>query len=428
MFGLEKFGDGICLHRIARFFAQHAIDMAALSQRAIVITGSNGKGSTARLAAAALEGAGYSAGCFTSPHLFDVRERFRLGDAMIPEPTFAAHVATVRAFSDALPPGDRMGAFEFLFLVAVLWYEQERPDVVVWEAGLGGRYDPVRALQARVSALTSIEREHTDILGATEELIAFDKIDALASGGRLVVSASVDRSMYERIASYCALAGKTPVFAADAFTVANAANTAAGTRFDLLASTGARMTDCALRLIGRHQIDNAVAALLAASAWRGAEGEDGRDLLDGMAQAGWAGRLEQVSAAPEIWIDVGHTPRGVAAATAAFLDFTPREKVLVVFGVTAGKDVANIARIVAGRFDRFILTRAHKAGADPALFTSAFAGKDVVSEPDISRAAALARSRAYAGGLTLLVLGGHFLAAEFQRAWAGRDPRELEFL
>ena len=80
------------------------------------------------------------------------------------------------------------GAFEFLFLLAVLWYQDKKPDAIVWEAGIGGRYDPVRSVCATVSALTSIELEHTDILGTTEELIAYDKVDALAPGGTVILS------------------------------------------------------------------------------------------------------------------------------------------------------------------------------------------------------------------------------------------------
>jgi dihydrofolate synthase/folylpolyglutamate synthase len=58
----------------------------------------------------------------------------------------------------------------------MLWFQDEKPDAIVWEAGIGGRYDPVRTVRASVSALTSIELEHTELLGSTEELIAYDKI------------------------------------------------------------------------------------------------------------------------------------------------------------------------------------------------------------------------------------------------------------
>src|SRR6185503_770978 len=198
MFGLSKFGDGIGLHRIERFFQQMRVDRASLSRKSIVVTGSNGKGSTSRFITAAIGATGLKVGCFTSPHLFDVRERFTLGDTMVSKEEFDRHAKTVLDFNTTQPEGDRIGAFEFLFLLAVLWYQEKKPDAIVWEAGIGGRYDPVRSVCAVVSALTSIELEHTEILGATEELIAYDKIDALAPGGTVVLSPGIDARLSAR--------------------------------------------------------------------------------------------------------------------------------------------------------------------------------------------------------------------------------------
>mgnify|MGYP003525011886 CR=1 FL=1 len=94
------------------------------------------------------------------------------------------------------------------------------------------------------------------------------------------------------------------------------------------------------------------------------------------------------------------------------------------------KEVAAIAATVAGRFDHFILTRAHKAGADVALFTEIFRkhGSDVTLAVDTTEAARMAKERAQREGMSVLALGGLFLSAEVQRAWNGGDPTSLEFL
>jgi dihydrofolate synthase/folylpolyglutamate synthase len=424
MFGLQKFGDGIGLTRILHFYREFGIDTGALSRRSIVVTGSNGKGSTSRFLEAALTASGRRAGLFTSPHLFDYRERFVIGDMRIPQEAFDRHAATVLSFNQRRPDGDRLGAFEFLFLVAILWFEEEKPDAIVWEAGIGGRYDPVRTLRSPLGILTGLELEHTQILGATEELIAFDKIDAVAPGGSLAVSPSVPAAYRERIESYCSLAAKHAVFVGDAFDVGNIHNTAEGTSFI------ARGHKVMINLIGRHQVDNALTAFLAAARWLDVSPDLAKQhrLLEAIARTSWPGRLERVAANPDLWIDVGHTPRALDLVTSAFLDFTPRGKTLVVFGVSASKDVANIAATVAARFDHVILTRAHKAGADIASFANAFAGKQITIEPDISKAARLARQRAEREGMTVLAVGGLFLAVEVQHAWNGGDPATLEFL
>jgi dihydrofolate synthase/folylpolyglutamate synthase len=421
MFGLPKSGDGLAIDRILRFYAAHNIDTERLSRRSIVITGSNGKGSTARFAQAALESRGFRVGCFTSPHLFDVRERFLIGEAMIPQAEFDAHAAAVLAFNATLSPGDRMGAFEALFLMAILWFEREAPDAIVWEAGIGGRYDPVRTVRAEISCLTSVELEHTQILGATEELIAFDKSDALAPGGILILSPGIEPDLRRRVAAYARLSDKHVRTAANH--AADTRNTSEGVAFAW------RGQPQRLSLIGRHQVDNAVTGLRAAQAWLGAGADDEppQPMLDALARVRWPGRLERVANSPDLWIDVGHTPRAVDAVTEAFLDIVPREKTLVVFGVSAGKEVGAIARIVAERFDNFILTRAHKAGADASTFRAAFKRKGAIEAPDTETAARLARERATREGLTVLALGGLFLSVEVEHAWKGGDPTELDF-
>ena len=435
MFGLPKFGDGIGLHRIERFFQAHRIDRAALARRSIAVTGTNGKGSTARFMTSAIEAAGMRVGCFTSPHLFDVRERFTLGDTPIPQDAFDRHAATVRAFADTLPQGDRMGGFEFLFLLAVLWFQEEKPDAIVWEAGIGGRYDPVRTVRASVSVLTSIELEHTELLGATEELIAYDKVDALAPGGCVVLSPSIPEALALRIAAYANLSGKATLPALASRRVTGITNTHKGARFSYGFSAVAPEADQSVRLklAGQHQVYNAVTALRAAEVWLGLKPEDNAErhfaMLAGLGLTRWPGRLEKVSTTPDLWIDVGHTPRALDAVTRTFLDFSQRDTTLVVFGVSASKEVQGIAEVVANRFSRFILTRAHKSGADPALFEPIFRKQsaDVVISPDTASAARSARERAARENLTVLALGGLFLAAEIQRAWQGGDPTELEF-
>lgn len=432
MFGLPKFGDGIGLHRIERFFQEKRIDRASLSRRSIAVTGTNGKGSTARFLTTVIGATGLKVGCFTSPHLFDVRERFTLGDAMIPKDVFEGHARTVLDFNAAQPEGDKLGSFEFLFLIAILWFQNEKPDAIVWEAGIGGRYDPVRTVCALVSTLTSIELEHTELLGATEELIAYDKVDALAPGGTVVLSPSIDARLTARIGAFGRLSGKVAVGALQGRRMGEVTNTEDGARFTYGAGEAEHSVE--LKLAGRHQAENAVTAVRAAEIWMGARASEVSshlpEMLAALSSTKWPGRLERVAKGSDLWIDVGHTPRALDMVTRTFLEFAPKEKTLVVFGVSAVKEVGLIAEVVAGRFEHFILTKALKGGAEPESFAAAFRkhAPDVTIEPDIAAAAKLARDRAAKKRLTVLAVGGLFLAVEIQHAWKGGDPRELEFL
>ena len=108
----------------------------------------------------------------------------------------------------------------------------------------------------------------------------------------------------------------------------------------------------------------------------------------------------------------------------------PREKTLVVFGVSGSKEVAAISRTVAARFDHFILTRAFKAGAEVAQFEPIFRAQatDITIATDTAEAARIARERAARDGLSVLAIGGLFLAAEVQREQRRAQQRRGECL
>jgi folylpolyglutamate synthase/dihydrofolate synthase len=277
----------------------------------------------------AIEAAGLRVGCFTSPHLFDVRERFTIGADLIPADAFERHSATVLAFNQSRPEDDRIGAFEFLFLTALLWFQDERPDAIVWEAGIGGRYDPVRAVRASVSVLTSIELEHTELLGSTEELIAYDKIDAVAPGGCVILSPSIPEKLATRIAAFAGLSGKATLPALTSRRLGPVTNHPKGARFTygFTATTPEADHLVKLKLAGRHQVDNAVTALRAAEVWLGLKPEENAErhitMLGALRQTTWPGRLQKVAENPELWIDVGHTPCALEAVTRTFQEFMP---------------------------------------------------------------------------------------------------------
>src|SRR5262245_49754878 len=154
MFGLDKYGAGIGLHRIQKFCRLHAIDIERFSKISIVVTGSKGKGSTASLIYSILSGTLGDVACFTSPHLISVTERYEFVGHAISHSKFETYRQLVFEFAEKLKKeGDALGEFELLFLVALKWFTECQPRAVVWEAGIGGRYDPVRTLRAPLSVL-----------------------------------------------------------------------------------------------------------------------------------------------------------------------------------------------------------------------------------------------------------------------------------
>jgi dihydrofolate synthase/folylpolyglutamate synthase len=143
--------------------------------RAIHVVGSNGKTTTTRLAEALLLGDGVAVGAYTSPHVLGWAERLRVRGG---EADLEAALARVRSAAE------RVGAtqFEALTATALTEFAAAEVDVAVVEAGLGGRHDATNVLQAPVVVLTNVALEHTDVLGATREEIAEEKLAVLSEG------------------------------------------------------------------------------------------------------------------------------------------------------------------------------------------------------------------------------------------------------
>ena len=139
--------------------------------RAVHVAGTNGKGSTSHLMAAALQAQGYRVGLFTSPHLVDFRERIRISGEMIPQEMVVQFVAENRAFLDELRPS----FFETTMALAFWYFAQQQVDIAVVEVGLGGRLDSTNILTPLVSVITNIGIDHTEFLGDTLAQIAGEK-------------------------------------------------------------------------------------------------------------------------------------------------------------------------------------------------------------------------------------------------------------
>lgn len=394
-----KFGNGVGLDRIRKIASVLNLDLAGFSADGAVVTGSNGKGSTAAMCAAILGGAP-RVGLFTSPHLFALNERFRIGGEDISDSQLALHWERVVAAAEAAGEAHNLGGFEFLFLIAADWFAARSCTHTIWEAGIGGRYDPVRLIEARRVALTSLDLEHTALLGDTLEDIARDKLDAAPAGAIVFVGASCEPQR-AAIEAHGAARGVRIVFAGEA--------------------------DAPLP--GAHQRQNAALAIALARDISNDLSAD--DIATGLASARWPGRLETISRDPLVIIDVGHTPAGVHAALEGFALLSAGKPGVLVCGVSADKAADAIVAPLARRFSYIYCAAAGHKGL-PAAEVAAIARAanprgEIEIAGSVSEAYARALSRARASGEAVYVAGGLFLAAEFKAVHMGRDPASLAF-
>src|SRR5690606_24847881 len=155
----------------------------------LVVVGTNGKGTTCQLLFHLLRQAGYKVGLFTSPHLVHLRERFRYQNEYPSE----TDLISLRKRAAEKLVGLSVSFFETLTVMAVEWFldlqNSKGLDFVVWEAGLGGRFDPAARVPHEITVLTTISLDHQDLLGKTLREISWNKVGALSPGGVLVSNA-----------------------------------------------------------------------------------------------------------------------------------------------------------------------------------------------------------------------------------------------
>jgi dihydrofolate synthase/folylpolyglutamate synthase len=437
MFDLPKYGDGICLARMAELLDTLAIDRARLEERSVAVTGSNGKGSTAAFCASIGRAFGLRTGLFTSPHLFAVNERFQIDGVPIGDEPLRKLARRVEAAIGAISKrrAERFGAFEAMFALACLYFQDSDCEFLVFEAGIGGRFDPVRLLCSHVTSVASVDYEHVELLGHSLEQIVSDKSDACASGGVIVYGENC-RDLRPHILEYNRKANVRSLFIRDEVKIANEAATASGQNFDF--AFGAfefRTLDVALA--GGFQINNAAIAIMLFIRWlkHARPCEDGARLeaavRSGLRDTRWPGRLEAIAQDPLTVIDVGHTPDGIRQSLAGLKQAYGAEGWILVTGVSVDKKAEEIAKALAPAFDSIICTSAHHKGGDAATLASLMrqhnpqAKVEVVAS--IEQAFATSRARAASLHRRIYVAGGLFTAIEFAAIARGLDASQLAF-
>lgn len=162
--------------------------------KAIHIAGTNGKGSTSHIIAAALQASGYKTALYTSPHLIDFRERMKINGDMIPEEKV---VEFVEKWKNCDYDGDAPSFFELTMMMAFEWFADEKVDYAVIETGMGGRLDSTNILSPLLCVITNISADHTQFLGHTLPEIASEKAGIIKRGIPVVIGEAEEKEVEE---------------------------------------------------------------------------------------------------------------------------------------------------------------------------------------------------------------------------------------
>ena len=160
-----------------------ALDFPGRKIPTIHVAGTNGKGSTAHVIASGMKEMGLRVGVFSSPHLFDFRERAKIGTELVPEDYVCQFVETNKDFFTA----GGFSFFELTTMLALSWFEQEAVDWIVLETGMGGRLDATNICLPELTIITNIGLDHTQWLGNTLGAIAAEKAGIMKEGVPVII-------------------------------------------------------------------------------------------------------------------------------------------------------------------------------------------------------------------------------------------------
>ena len=321
----------------------------------IHVAGTNGKGSVCNYLRMLLQEHGYHTAMFVSPHLMDMRERMLLDGEMVSSGQFMDAFERVRAVAER---AQDMGLhhptfFEFLFLMAMLIFDEANPDYMILETGMGGRLDATNVFDKPVlTVITEIGLDHCQYLGDTREQIAAEKAGIIKTGVPLVY---VERGKsVSDVLSQTAERCGSRVFTVDKTRISNV-NINHKTIDFSYKSKYYNNVSCTLSTRALYQTENAATALTAFEVLFSEDLIDVHKVQAALKKAGWAGRMEEV--ADDVYVDGAHNEDGIDAFLASVkASPDPRRRILL-FSVVSDKEYENMIHRVemSGLFETYII-------------------------------------------------------------------------
>ena len=374
----------------------------------IHVAGTNGKGSTSAMLDSVLRAAGYKTGLYTSPYIRVFNERMRVNGKNISDSELASLTEYIKPIADGM--NDKPTEFELITALAFEYFARHNCDVVILEAGMGGRLDSTNIINTSVlSIITGIALDHTAFLGDTVEKIAFEKAGIIKPlipvifGGTDASAEAVIRDKADELGSAFKTVDYSALLVKDM--------SLDGTVFDF-----GKYQDLKISLLGSYQPRNAAIVVSAVDVLR----ENGFEISDaalkeGLSFAEWQGRFEILSREPLIIFDGAHNPQGIEAAVESIALYFKSQKVALVTGVLRDKDYTYIARKLSTVASAaFTFTPDSPRALDSKEYASVLssAGISAISCDSVSSALDKAKEYAKANSCPVICAGSLYAYAE----------------
>ncbi len=355
----QKFGSILGLERMTKLLELLGNPQDQL--KVIHVAGTNGKGSVCRYIYSVLQENGYRTGLYTSPFLEVFNERIELDGNYISDKELAVYTDIVLEKAKTMTDAGMQSPteFEVITAIAFLYFKEKNADYVVLEVGLGGRGDSTNVCaKPLATVITSISYDHTDRLGNTLAEIAGEKAGIIKDGCPVITSAKAEEAL--AVIEKTAEEHDAMFFETQHIPYTLKEETLRGSRFDVDIQ-GVVFEDIEISMVGRHQIENAIAAIAAINIMeeRGDLKISKSALLDGLKKAKQNGRFEIMTendVSPTVILDGAHNPDGARVLKETMKKFCSGSRILMITGMLEDKDTKHILESFCEITSEFIAT------------------------------------------------------------------------
>ena len=378
--------------------------------RFIHVAGTNGKGSFCSMLDSVLRAAGVKTGLYTSPYINFFNERMCINGEPISDAELAEITTYVRPIADSM--SDKPTEFELITAVAFEYFKKNKCDVVILEAGMGGRLDSTNIISTPIlSVITGVALDHTDYLGNTVELIAQEKAGIIKSGIPVLFGGE-DETAYEVI-SKKAHELSSPIFRVSHSDIHIRHTSLEYTEFDYLEHKAMRLS-----LLGSYQPKNASSVLSAVYVLNtlGINIPDSA-VRDGLFAAKWHARFEILSNTPLIIYDGAHNPQGISMLKESIKSYFSNQKVLLVSTVMHDKDYEHMVRELSELTDTAYLFKVNDRALDTHSYAEVYRKNNTQAYEcaSMTEALTLALDRAKNTGVPLICAGSLYMYADLKK-------------
>jgi len=359
LYSLESKGINLGLERVSKLAS--LLNNPQDKFLSIHIAGTNGKGSIAKMLYTILREQGYSVALYTSPHLVRFNERIIVGDKEISDEDIARLMENTKKIVE----DNNIDAtfFEFITIMAFLYFEEKRVDIAIIETGMGGRLDATNIIKPIVSIISKISLEHQDYLGESIEKIAFEKAGIIKQGIDVITDNDgealevIRKACKEKNADLAVVKEKSQIKIIESLLEHQKA----------IIKTDNDSYHIKTKLLGEYQLTNAATAILACETINNKIKIDTQSIINGINKTFWPARLEIIRKEPLIILDGSHTPEGFTHLKEFLLKHVknPRTKVRGVLEHTRNSSTtvrakarslrAGISQCIKDKFKRIIM-------------------------------------------------------------------------